>query len=109
MSTPPVRQRGTDDVAAVRAIARDVGRAVNEVKWIYLVGSRLMGTATEASDFDLIVGVNGALRPLSPHWLDKGAAPGNGFATTCLGAPIHWQVVSVDEFDRVELEEDLCI
>ena len=88
-----------EDIAAAEAVAREVGLVVLEVEVVYLVGSRAQGTATESSDFDMVAVVTGSLRPASPTWTEKGRAPAPGFATSCNGAPIHWELRSAEDFD----------
>src|SRR5207253_2913372 len=87
------------DIACAQALARAVGDAVPEVRAIYFVGSRLEGTAHAESDFDFMALVSSSLRPQSPTWAEKGSAPAPGFASTCEGAPVHWCLLSAEDFD----------
>ena len=92
-----------EDIAAARTVANEVGLAVVEVELIYLVGSRIIGTATERSDFDLTVIVSG---PIRTQWSEKGTPPALGYAPTCRGMPIHWQLLPAGEYDRARFEKE---
>lgn len=90
----------SDEIASVRAAAREVGRAVDDVQEIYLVGSQTKGKARDDSDFDLVAVVTGRLRRLSPNWQPRGTVPAAGFPARLGDVPTHWLMLSADDFDR---------